>query len=137
GLSEPPGFTPSTGYRPPKWNKPEGFSWKQPVDWKRYWKWKGSDLLPTVVKRKRKWWIRWGKWDRLSGTVEMNGFTKPKQNNHRHGFKPMQAVLPMTPKTSTHTSKDTSNAPAFAMIKQSAPNNHGFQVGSPQIGRVA
>jgi hypothetical protein len=70
GLSQTPeffpGFPDSGRDRPPKWHRPEGFKRYYQVDWKRYWKWKGTELQATELKKKRKWSIRWGKWDQLN-----------------------------------------------------------------------
>ncbi|MCP5053717.1 MAG: hypothetical protein GY940_41510 [bacterium] len=134
GLSEPLEFPAPTRYRAPKWNRPEGFNPSLPVDWRRYWKWKESSILPTVLKRKRKWWIRWGKPDQLSGRVDVNRFTRAKRNINSHGFKPKQTVQSGRPVTSNR-SKDISHVSAVTMIKQTKLNNHGFQGGSAVPGK--
>ena len=141
-LSETPeflfDFSASRRRRPPKWHLPEGFKWPYKVDWKRYWKWKGTELKPITLKRKRKWWIRWGNWDGLNRRTETNRRVKTGTGRKHSGLEEMR---PVTGEILTHMSGHTpygfANLSQSVMIKQSELNIRVFQTGFPQFRRAA
>jgi hypothetical protein len=126
------GFFASSRHRRPKWNRPEGFKPYYKVDWRRYWKWKGTEVPATELKKKRKWWIRWGKWDGLNGKNDVKGIAASERSVRNSSFKRVKTtgsprVARVTLEMSIHLPADLPATPCLSVMTQETSKNFRFQ----------
>ena len=133
-----PEFYPERRYRKPVWHRPEDFNPYLSVDWRRYWKWKGAEFPPIQLKKKRKWWIRWGDWDGLKRSSDRSRSDENRANPDHPRFEFGLAVnLQISANTFGRTSYGFAHSPVPGANKQPALNFPAFQTDFPENQRAA